>query len=716
MFLHLIYSLEYTKPVGYCEKIVEFKETLDWEAIKNHESTLRNDLVYQHYRQVRQMHCPEISHPSVSIYFTELNYKGVDMKILYFEFKNLELITPEYINGIPTIPGVIHRQIKTMNYIYTEDLPQFEYKINTMLMNELTKQRFYKTDPLHMAEFVKTKIYSHQYDNIHWMLMKESNPVDTIIQSKIYKFDDGRIYRYEQSDFHTEETLPRLGIKGGVIIDEVGSGKSLQFICLAMSNPHMKNIILVPDHLRNQWECEFKKHLNIPMPPNIMILSFTQYKTSIEECDRLLVDELHELYSIPSNHDVFRKAINDKAKFKWGLTATPFPNINNSISNILRFLTSTYFSEEQLQKYMYNFPTIMKIFKKNTHDMIRFEVNLPELEIHNEFIDFRLNERAVYDAEREAGQNADINTLRKICCDVLLSITNQEVSVSYKSLKALVKDNYQLKYSIELAKLEEYAKMIDNAKKTFEEIKNQNLLANIKHLENEYIKQNEIVESKKKSLDFINEHFAGVPTCPYCMGDIDKENNCSIIKKCNHYFCVECLENNMAFNQSRGLGHTCPNCRGAFNKSDVISVVSDGARPPKYPSKIMRLLQIIDNVEGKIIIYTQFDALIQKLKVILDTENISSIIFNSHTDIEIMRNTDCKVLILSSGKNASGLDLTFINKIVIFEPFIGSHAHLRDIEKQIIGRIYRNGQSRKCDVFRLIIKDTIEEQIYTESM
>jgi hypothetical protein len=100
---------------------------------------------------------------------------------------NLELITPDSISSIPTIPSVIHRHIKTMNYIYTEDIRQFEYKINNILMASLEKPRFYKVDALESLYHVKSRIYNHQMDNIHWMLSREKECNDKIITSKILK-------------------------------------------------------------------------------------------------------------------------------------------------------------------------------------------------------------------------------------------------------------------------------------------------------------------------------------------------------------------------------------------------------------------------------------------------------------------------------------------------------------------------------------------------
>ena len=75
-----------------------------------------------------------------------------------------------------------------------------------------------------------------------------------------------------------------------------------------------------------------------------------------------------------------------------------------------------------------------------------------------------------------------------------------------------------------------------------------------------------------------------------------------------------------------------------------------------------------------------------------------------------------RVLILSSVKNASGIDLSFVSNIIIFEPIIGDTLYLKDIEKQIIGRIYRINQTKDVNVYRFIIKDTIEYEIFQKAI
>ena len=75
---------------------------------------------------------------------------------------------------------------------------------------------------------------------------------------------------------------------------------------------------------------------------------------------------------------------------------------------------------------------------------------------------------------------------------------------------------------------------------------------------------------------------------------------------------------------------------------------------------------------------------------------------------------ECQVLLLSSEKNAEGINLSMFDKLVIFEPF-EDHMYCKEIEKQLIGRIHRVGRTKQVDVFRLITKDTIEEEIYSSN-
>ena len=100
----------------------------------------------------------------------------------------------------------------------------------------------------------------------------------------------------------------------------------------------------------------------------------------------------------------------------------------------------------------------------------------------------------------------------------------------------------------------------------------------------------------------------------------------------------------------------------------------------------------------------------------LNEKDIETILLegNIQDKINTFKNEDKKVLVLSTMNNSSGLNLQFCNNIVIFEPIKGDYVFLREIEKQVIGRIMRIGQTKECNIIRLIIKDSIEEDIYSK--
>jgi SNF2 family DNA or RNA helicase len=111
------------------------------------------------------------------------------------------------------------------------------------------------------------------------------------------------------------------------------------------------------------------------------------------------------------------------------------------------------------------------------------------------------------------------------------------------------------------------------------------------------------------------------------------------------------------------------------------------------------------------IIYTQYDYIIDKICELLNDLDIptESLKRGSYQDFLEKK---CRVLVVSSESSMAGIDLSFINNLIIYEPFVFHHQYLTYYERQIIGRISRLGQDKQCQVHRLICQNTIEEKIY----
>ena len=71
---------------------------------------------------------------------------------------------------------------------------------------------------------------------------------------------------------------------------------------------------------------------------------------------------------------------------------------------------------------------------------------------------------------------------------------------------------------------------------------------------------------------------------------------------------------------------------------------------------------------------------------------------------------------LSSENAASGINLTKASTIIMIDPVYGKYQYRKDIEDQAIARAHRIGQKNDITVVRFIIKDTIEEEIYNETI
>ena len=67
---------------------------------------------------------------------------------------------------------------------------------------------------------------------------------------------------------------------------------------------------------------------------------------------------------------------------------------------------------------------------------------------------------------------------------------------------------------------------------------------------------------------------------------------------------------------------------------------------------------------------------------------------------------------LSTEHAASGTNLTEANHIIFMESHQGTYGDVKAMEDQAIGRAVRLGQENQVNVIKLIIKDTIEEEIF----
>ena len=214
-------------------------------------------------------------------------------------------------------------------------------------------------------------------------------------------------------------------------------------------------------------------------------------------------------------------------------------------------------------------------------------------------------------------------------------------------------------------------------------------------------------------------------TCGICLDEIPEDD--VGVTKCGHIFCYECLK------MVVGKYHNCPYCKGQLNDNDIFILsferkkkkVEQSAEDKKKEelinevgTKLANLISFIKENDKHIIIFSQWDDLLIKVGRILAENGIKNVFCkgNSYQRDKAIREFDkddsIKVIMLSSGRSASGTNLTKATQVILLDPMYGNYEYRKGQERQAIGRAHRIGQKNKIKVIRFIIKNSVEEEIY----
>jgi SNF2 family DNA or RNA helicase len=125
---------------------------------------------------------------------------------------------------------------------------------------------------------------------------------------------------------------------------------------------------------------------------------------------------------------------------------------------------------------------------------------------------------------------------------------------------------------------------------------------------------------------------------------------------------------------------------------------------------------------NKVILFSQWDEMLHKVGCKLQEFDLNFVyckgsVYNRKQAIERFKNdANVQIIMLSSRNCASGINLTNASSIILLEPVYGTNEYRKSIEEQSIGRSDRIGQNKPIDIYRFIIKDTIEEDIINQNI
>lgn len=238
------------------------------------------------------------------------------------------------------------------------------------------------------------ELYDYQEEGVKWLLKKE---------------------RCEHE--LPEEINSLSNVRGGILADEVGLGKTMMMISVMKENMKKNTLVLVPKSLIVQWKKEFEK----VKTDNIEIIEIIDSKTCVKmnedetksqvvitshsklngrsidpeslwycsvQWDRIIIDEAHVIKNKRSK--LHKVCLLLKSKIRWALTATP---VMNKMEDFVYTLNWVGVSQDMSQNYK---ELVSEHFiKRRTKEDVSHEnkhLELPKLTIENVKIPFETSE------------------------------------------------------------------------------------------------------------------------------------------------------------------------------------------------------------------------------------------------------------------------------------------------------------------------------------
>lgn len=436
--------------------------------------------------------------------------------------------------------------------------------------------------------------------------------------------------------------------------------------------------------------------------------------------NRIIVDEFQELMYI-NNWDFI---IQFKATYKWLMSGTPFSH-NDNYDKMIGFLTNfELMAGNHIKK--------IGLFRRNTIKSTMKETQLDRFKVNENvvWIDFTIQERTIYQSQKNYYNT--LTFLRQFCC----SPFNTEFSTNCKTFDEIIellRDNNYKKLRQLNKNLENYTKNLvelqNNVNGLPDNEENRLVLQQVRRNINDFNRRIEIVVRDLTVANSTEQYYKNLEEnvkksddieCSICFCDIESMT----MTKCGHVFCTECI--GMVQNNK------CPTCSKSYTKKDLIIVDNNPVKEEeqkdelsKYGSKIKAIvkwvMKTLEDPENNIIIFMEWENVMTRIRDVLAEFKISSEIckgnkFSREKAIGRFNSPQGRIIMLCSAYASHGTNLTKANKIAIINPIGGSVKYREDIEDQAIARAKRIGQKRDIDVVRFVIRNTIEEELYKESL
>jgi SNF2 family DNA or RNA helicase len=211
--------------------------------------------------------------------------------------------------------------------------------------------------------------------------------------------------------------------------------------------------------------------------------------------------------------------------------------------------------------------------------------------------------------------------------------------------------------------------------------------------------------------------------CKICFAEMSDKD--MAMTACAHLFCYKCVSD--AVRQRR----SCPTCRHPLSQekisyfSDIVSDTQDEDDEKRmFGSKIVAIRNVLRKIQmesdDQSIIFIQFSSILDVTEKALTEVGITTFVMRGQVKMRTrilneFKRTPKSVLLLSLEQSPSGMNLVNANHCLIIHPMLTDSQEEADrFERQAIGRICRQGQTKPCFIYRFVTKGTIEEDLLRE--
>lgn len=652
---------------------------------------------------------------------------------------------PEYVNGYQQpFPNSQQARGTQENPISLDDIMAQSRSFDPREMNRVnenfgaTEDDLRKMPEAQQPAELKTKLLPYQLQGLAWMLDRESPQLPQDGQVVQLWKRERNLYVNIATNFSIPGP-PDL-CSGGILADDMGLGKTIQVISLLVADPKRAEgrtgptLIVCPLGVMSNWSGQIAAHVINEKPLKVFTYHGSR-KADIENLDdydvvittygtmsverpihtpdtrkpggtlfrtkfrRIVLDEGHQIRNPKSQAAAAACAL--QADSRWVLTGTPIVNTLRDLYSHVKFLRlSGGLSEfpvfqgkliRPLQRGGNNEAELLlhalmgTLCLRRKKDMKFVDLKLPEFSSHIFTVQWRKQEREKYDAFAKEAKG------------ILNKIRFERNAKDYFHVMEILLRMRQTcnHWKLTGERLTDLLKLLEENQPvslTPENVKALQALLQVR------------IESREE--------------CSICLDDLHSP----VITPCGHVFGTECIERVIETQKK------CPMCRADLpNPSMLVEPALEFGEDATEAeegidtdsSKITALTNILrataqKNDGSKTVVFSQWTSFLDVIQDKLEAEGfkfcrIDGKMTATQRDNSIRTlDTDptTTIMLASLAVCGVGLNLVSANQVILADSWWAPA-----IEDQAIDRVYRLGQKRDVNVWRLIMENSIEEKV-----